>query len=111
MATRNANSETRGAPEWLTEELEELLEVIARLRSREEAARFLRDLCTLGELEAMSQRWQVARLVDQGLPYGEIARRTGASTTTVTRVAYWLRHGEGGYRVALDRSKRRSASA
>ena len=110
MAAREQSRQSRGAPEWLTEELAELLEVIARLRSREEAARFLRDLCTLGELEAMSQRWQVARLVDQGLPYGEISRRTGASTTTVTRVAYWLRHGEGGYRLALDRARSRSAS-
>jgi uncharacterized protein YerC len=45
----------------------------------------------------------VVKLLDQGLPYQEIARRTGASTTTVTRVAHWLRHGEGGYRTALDR--------
>ena len=43
---------------------------------------------------------KVAKLLDQGLPYQEIARRTGASTTTVTRVAHWLRHGEGGYRTA-----------
>ena len=50
----------------------------------------------------MAHRWQVARLVDEGLPYHEVSRRTGASTTTVTRVAHWLRHGEGGYRSALD---------
>jgi len=52
----------------------------------------------------MAHRWQVARLLEQGLPYLEIAERTGASTTTVTRVAHWLRHGEGGYRRALDRT-------
>jgi uncharacterized protein YerC len=46
----------------------------------------------------------VAQLVEQGLPYLEISERTGASTTTVTRVAYWLKHGEGGYRLALDRA-------
>ena len=59
---------------------------------------------TRAELEAMAHRWQVAQLVDQGLPYLEISERTGASTTTVTRVAHWLRHGEGGYRLALDRA-------
>ena len=64
---------------------------------------FFRDLCTLSELEAMAHRWEVVQLLDQGLPYQEISRRTGASTTTVTRVAHWLRHGEGGYRAALDR--------
>jgi TrpR-related protein YerC/YecD len=95
---------------WVTDEIEELSEAIAGLRSVEETERFLRDLCTIGELEAMAHRWQVARLLDQGLPYHEIARRTGASTTTVTRVAQWLRHGEGGYRSALDRLKRRSRS-
>jgi uncharacterized protein YerC len=42
--------------------------------------------------------------LEKGLPYLEIAERTGASTTTVTRVAHWLRHGEGGYRAALDRA-------
>ena len=73
------------------------------LETREEAESFFRDLCTLSELEAMGHRWKVARLLDQGLPYQEISRRTGASTTTVTRVAHWLRHGENGYRLALDR--------
>lgn len=95
--------------EWLTDETVDLLEALRSLRTREELARFLRDLCTLGELEAMAHRWQVAKLVDEGLPYHEVARRTGASTATVTRVAHWLRRGEGGYRLALDRRRTRSA--
>ena len=88
---------------WRTKEMQELFATIAALKTKREAERFLRDLCTLSELEAMSHRWEVARLLEQGLPYLEIAERTGASTTTVTRVAHWLRHGEGGYRLALDR--------
>ena len=75
------------------------------METRDEVERFLRDLCTLAELEAMAHRWAVARPLDVGLPYTEVARKTGASTTTVTRVAHWLRHGEGGYRLALDRIK------
>src|SRR5215471_2043158 len=90
-------------PEWPTPEHKDLLETIARLADADEVERFLRDLCTLSELEAMAHRWAVAQLVDEGLPYLEVARRTGASTTTVTRVAHWLRHGEDGYRLALDR--------
>jgi TrpR-related protein YerC/YecD len=97
-------SEPRHA--WRTSETDELLQAIVALRTTDEAASFLRDLCTLSELEALTHRWQVAMLVDEGLPYQEVARRTGASTTTVTRVAQWLRHGEGGYRQALDRRKR-----
>ena len=63
----------------------------------------LKDLCTTNELDAMGQRLQVARLVDEGVAYQEISRRTGASTTTVTRVAHWLHYGEGGYREVLAR--------
>ena len=95
--------------EWQTSETERLFEAILSLRTTEDATRFFRDLCTLAELQAMAHRWRVAELVDQGLPYHDVARRTGASTTTVTRVAHWLRHGEGGYRLALDRRKRKLA--
>ena len=84
--------------------MEEVFDAIRSLETRAEVESFFRDLCTLSELEAMAHRWEVARLVDQGLPYLEIAKRTGASTTTVTRVAHWLRHGEGGYRSVLDRA-------
>jgi TrpR-related protein YerC/YecD len=92
---------------WQTKEISELCEAMASLRNADEAAAFLRDLCTVSELEAMAHRWQVARLLDEGLPYLEISRRTHASTTTVTRVAHWLRYGEGGYRTLLDRMRRR----
>ena len=80
-----------------------MCEAIASLRSPEEVGVYLRDLCTLSELEAMAHRWQVGRLLEEGLPYLEISKRTHASTTTVTRVAHWLRYGEGGYRLVLDR--------
>jgi TrpR-related protein YerC/YecD len=92
---------------WQTSETDELFAAILSLRTEDEAARFFRDLCTLSELEAMAHRWQVAQLVDQGLPYLAVAKETGASTATVTRVAHWLRHGEGGYRLALARLPRR----
>jgi TrpR-related protein YerC/YecD len=90
---------------WASPEISDLLRTGLELETEDEAERFFRDLCTLAELEAMAHRWQVAQLVDEGLPYHEVSRRTGASTTTVTRVAHWLRHGEDGYRLALDRRK------
>lgn len=92
--------------EWRNRETQDLFETILSLRTQDEAERFFRDLCTLSELDAMAHRWQVAKLVDEGLPYLEVGRRAKASTATVTRVAQWLRHGEGGYRLALDRRKR-----
>jgi TrpR-related protein YerC/YecD len=93
---------------WPTGEHEELFATIASLKNRDEAERFLRDLCTISELDAMAHRWQVARLLDEGLPYLEVAKRAHASTTTVTRVAQWLRRGEGGYALALRRRRRSS---
>jgi TrpR-related protein YerC/YecD len=94
---------------WVTTEIEDLSRALAGLKSVDEVERFLRDLCTIGELEAMSHRWEVAKALDEGLPYLTVAERTGASTTTVTRVAQWLRRGEGGYRLALDRRRRSRA--
>ena len=84
--------------------MRDLFDAIGALETRQETEAFFRDLCTVGELEAMSHRWQVAKLLDRGLPYHRIAEQVGASTTTVTRVAHWLKHGEGGYRAALDRA-------
>jgi TrpR-related protein YerC/YecD len=84
----------------------ELYTAIASLRNADEVERFFRDLCTRSELEAMTHRWEVAQLLDEGLPYLEVSKRAHASTTTVTRVAQWLRNGEGGYQLALKRRKR-----
>jgi len=96
--------------DWLNDDTKALLEAIVVLDGVDEAADFLRDLCTLGELRDMSQRWAVVRLLDAGLHYGEISRETGASTATITRIASWLYHGEGGYRRMLDRLAQRSAA-
>lgn len=85
--------------------LDSLADALLTLRTRDEAKRFLRDLCTLGELQAVAHRWQIVRLLAEGRPYLEIAERVHTSTATVTRVAQWLRHGAGGYELALARTK------
>src|SRR5256886_12813062 len=87
--------------------LDDLAAAVLSLRTRDEARRFLRDLCTLGELEALAHRWQIARLVATGHSYLEIADTVRTSTATVTRVAHWLRHGAGGYSLALQRTSKR----
>ena len=91
------------ADDWRTPDVEALFDAILRLEDTEEAERFFRDLCTLSELHDMAQRWAVVRLLDAGLHYAEISRTTGASTATITRIASWLNHGEGGYRGMLDK--------
>ena len=92
---------------WLTDDIRALLDAILALEDRDEAARFFRDLCTLGELHDMAQRWAVVRRLEAGRHYAEISRETGASTATITRIASWLNHGEGGYRLMLDRLRDR----
>ena len=87
--------------------LDDLADAFLVLRSRDDVQRFLRDLCTLPELEALVHRWQTVKLLEERVPYLEIAGRVPTSTATVTRVAQWLRHGTGGYGIALGRLKRR----
>jgi TrpR-related protein YerC/YecD len=91
--------------DWRTSETRALFEAILVLDDLDEAAAFFRDLCTRRELEEMSHRWTVARLLDQGLPYREIAEETGASTATISRINQWLQHGTGGYRRMLDKTQ------
>ena len=71
-------------------------------KTEEELANFLRDVGTLSELQAWGERLEVARLLAKGLSYRTVAAQTGASTTTVTRVAHFLENGEGGYRKVLN---------
>jgi TrpR-related protein YerC/YecD len=91
------------ATDWRTPDAHALFDAIRGLDSLDETERFFRDLCTLNELRDMAQRWAVVRRLDAGQHYAEISRETGASTATITRIASWLHHGEGGYRSALDR--------
>ncbi len=83
--------------------MKELYRAILTLKTEKECQNFLRDLCTINELTAMSERWQVAKRVNKGTSYRDIAEQTGSSTATITRVAYWLHHGTGGYASVMHR--------
>jgi TrpR-related protein YerC/YecD len=95
------------AEDWRNPDADALFDALLDLEDRDEAAAFLRDLCTLGELRDLAQRWTVVRLLADGLHYSEISRRTGASTATITRIASWLHHGDGGYARALEKARLR----
>ena len=84
---------------------DDLAAAIAAIDNPVEARAFLGDLCTPAEIHALAERWYVARLLDKGdLTYREIHDATGVSTTTVVRVARFLRQeANGGYRRVLDR--------
>lgn len=85
----------------------QLLDAFLALESREEVEAFLADLCTPSEVRAFVERWHVASLLhEEKFSYREIAEVAGASTTTVVRVARFLKEMPfQGYRLALDRLK------
>lgn len=88
-------------------ETTDLYRALLALETQEECARFLRDLCTPKEIKDMAERWQLAQLLDtREMSYRDIAQKTGASTTTVARVARFLQQEpHQGYRLILDRLK------
>ena len=85
------------------DELGRLLEALCSLETTEEARALLADLCTPRELEDLSQRLEVARMLAAGASYADVSRTTGASSTTVSRVSKCLNGEKGGYRMVLSR--------
>ena len=83
-----------------------LYEAVLALRDQEECRAFFQDLCTVAELKAMSQRLEVAQLLDEGLIYNDILQRTGASSATISRVNRALQYGADGYKTVLPRLKK-----
>jgi len=90
-------------------DLLDLYKAISGLKTKEETAKFLLDLCTPAELTAMAGRLKAARLLREGLSYREIYEKSEVSTATVTRVARCLTTGAGGYRLVLDRTPTKEA--
>lgn len=82
-----------------------LYQAIVSIKDADECRRFLQDLCTVSELKAMEQRMEVAMLLDEGLIYSEILKRTGASSATISRVNRCLHYGADGYRTVIPRLK------
>ncbi len=84
----------------------EMYKAILTLETVDEVMKFFEDLCTVSELQAMEQRFQVAVLLNDGLIYNDILERTGASSATISRVNRSLQYGADGYAVAFERLKK-----
>ena len=85
--------------------LQDFFKAILSLKTLEECDMFFDDICTIQEIEALSQRFEVAMLLCEGKSYNDINRLTGASTTTIGRVSKCLNYGDGGYKTAIERVK------
>ena len=82
-----------------------LYEAILTLKDLDECRKFFSDLCTVAELRAMEQRFEVAMLLAEGMIYNDILERTGASSATISRVNRSLQYGADGYQAVLPRIK------
>lgn len=83
--------------------LERLFTAVLSLETKEECHQFFDDLCTVGEVESLVQRLEVARMLQEGFTYQDIETETGASTATISRVKRCFHDGHGGYRLVIDR--------
>lgn len=81
----------------------ELYRAILELKTPEECYHFFVDLCTVSELKAMEQRFQVARMLSRGMIYHDILEETGASSATISRVNRALNYGTDGYNTVMSR--------
>jgi len=87
------------------EPTDKLFEAVLTLKTVDECYRFFEDLATIGEIKALAQRLEVAKMLDEGLTYEDIVASTGASTATISRVKKCLHYGADGYRIVLERVK------
>ena len=87
------------------EKNDQLYKAILQLKDEQECYEFFQDLCTVSELRAMEQRFEVASLLDDGMIYNDILERTGASSATISRVNRSLQYGADGYQAVLPRIK------
>ena len=86
-----------------TREVDGLFDAVLKLKTRDECYDFFEDLCTISEILSMAQRLEVAKLLNGGMKYQDIAKNTGASTATVSRVNRSLKYGNDGYQLVLRR--------
>ncbi len=84
---------------------EDMYKAILTLKTVDECMKFFDDLCSVTELQAMEQRYQVAVLLNEGMIYNDILERTGASSATISRVNRSLQYGADGYEIAFQRLK------
>ena len=87
------------------DDIDALFEAILSLEDEEDCYRFFEDLCTVNEIHAIAQRWQVAKLLAEKKTYSEIEEITKASTATISRINKCLVYGTEGYQRMLARLK------
>lgn len=93
-------------PKFFNKDIDLLLDALLTLKNKDEIMRFLEDVCTIKEISDMGQRFTVAKLLHEKIPYHTIVDETKASTATISRVNKSLIYGAEGYIIALNRLKK-----
>lgn len=88
------------------QEMDDLFKAILTLKDEEECYNFFMDICTINELQSLVQRFDVAKMLREKKTYQEIAKETGASTATISRVNRSLNYGNDGYAIVLERMEK-----
>lgn len=91
---------------WNNQQTDELCEAFLSLQTKEECYAFLEDVCTIKEINDMTQRLYVAKLLKTGMSYVHISEVTGASTATISRISKCLEYGSSGYNTVIERTKK-----
>ena len=91
----------------LSEDAKDLYRAFKSLKSDDEYKFFLRDLLTEVEIKEFINRWKVVRMLVEKVPYENITKATGMSSTTIARISKWLQNGTGGYNLILQRLKKK----
>lgn len=86
-----------------SENMDAMCDAFLSLKNREECYRFFDDICTINEIQAMEQRFQVAKMLKEKRTYLDIASTTGASTATISRINRCLNYGSDGYNIVIKR--------
>lgn len=100
---RSAMTRRSGGGALWNRDANDVVESILKLKSPQEARRFLRDLLTEDEIRMIAARWRVAKMLDAGKSYRQIEEKTGLSSRTIARISHWLQSGKGGYRLMTNR--------
>ena len=96
---------------WYNKNTDDLCKAILSLKTKEECYAFLEDICTIKEVQDISQRLAVAQMLSQGISYTTICKETGASTATISRVSRSYEYGVGGYKNVIARLNEENENA
>jgi TrpR-related protein YerC/YecD len=91
----------------IEEKSPDLIKVFLSLKNEDELKAFFRDLMSERDLREFAMRWEVAKMLDADVPYSQIQEKTGAATDTISKISRWLKEGCGGYKMMIDRFKKK----